>query len=481
MGIVMESRSRELLTASTRRSRERDAADDELPETRRRAPGKSWERGSVDPAVWRRAVAGKLSRADAGLGWMTPGQALAYADSISRPRIDRRAEHDGAIDDGALAATFRFIDDSGSGRPLPDELRRRLELRLGVDLSGMRVHTDERAAAAAATLDARAFTLGEDIYFAAGAYDPHGDAGIELIAHEAAHVAQNRRGTAPTTRGVSQPSDAHEHEAVAFGREFLTAHAGPIVHTAFGLIAAGSDAVRSAVALAEPTPQRDALIGSLDRVTAARDMVHRKPSGKAATPAGPWTLADARQRVEDFLADLPAREPGKRLFADFSPEPKRFNKTSDRFRRSYYVDTMRARLKKSAPPDKDLERDLAAVHPVGVGGDRALVQVGGPTGGFWGWIARSEKPPRDVEYLLESVYKHKSVEEIFRGYCETLASIPSLKPPRADLDFTFNTTSVGDDKDDDDDDIEDGGNTGGDNGDCNFVLTGKSAGDEPTT
>lgn len=458
MGAVMESRSRQLLGASTRRSRERDAADDELPEIRRRDPGKSWDRGNVDPAVWRRAVVGKLSRADAGLDWMTPGQALAYADSISRPRIDRRAERDGAIDDGALAATFRFIDGAGGGQPLPDELRRRLELRLGVDLSRVRVHTDERAAAAAATLDARAFTLGEDIYFAAGAYDPHGSAGVELIAHEAAHVAQNRRGTAPAARGVSQPSDAHEHEAVAFGREFLNEYAGPIAHSAFDLIAAGSDAVRSAVALAEPTPQRDALIGSLDRVTAARDRVHRKATGKPTAPATPWTLADAQQRVEDFLAGLPARTPGKRVFADFKPKPKRFDKTSDRFRRSYYVDTVKAALKKSAPPDKDLERDLAAVHPVGVGGDRALVQVGGPAGGFWGWIARSEKPPADVDYLLEAAYKHRTENEIFQGYCATLASIPSLKPPRASLTFELN-----------------------EDGDCNFVVAGKSAGEEAYT
>jgi hypothetical protein len=54
----------------------------------------------------------------------------------------------------------------------------------------VRVHTDARAAAAASGLGARAFTLGADLFFAAGEYRPRTRAGLRLLAHELVHVAQ---------------------------------------------------------------------------------------------------------------------------------------------------------------------------------------------------------------------------------------------------------------------------------------------------
>jgi hypothetical protein len=60
---------------------------------------------------------------------------------------------------------------SGSGAALPGQLRTRLESNVGEDLSGVHVHTDAAAATAARDLNARAFTVGQGIYFGAGAYD----------------------------------------------------------------------------------------------------------------------------------------------------------------------------------------------------------------------------------------------------------------------------------------------------------------------
>jgi hypothetical protein len=62
----------------------------------------------------------------------------------------------------------------------------------GVPFGSVRVHDDRAAARAANALGARAFSLGEDIFFAAGQYEPSSSAGRALIIHELAHVLQAR-------------------------------------------------------------------------------------------------------------------------------------------------------------------------------------------------------------------------------------------------------------------------------------------------
>lgn len=82
----------------------------------------------------------------------------------------------------------------GAGAPLDADARAFFEQRLGRSLADVRVHTDEAAADAARSLQARAFTWGRHIAFASGEYQPASHAGRELIAHELAHVLQNDAG-----------------------------------------------------------------------------------------------------------------------------------------------------------------------------------------------------------------------------------------------------------------------------------------------
>lgn len=82
---------------------------------------------------------------------------------------------------------------SGGGRPLEPEVRAFMEPRFGYDFSGVRLHTDGKSAAAARTLNARAFTVGQDVTFAANQYSPETTEGRRLLAHELAHVVQQRR------------------------------------------------------------------------------------------------------------------------------------------------------------------------------------------------------------------------------------------------------------------------------------------------
>jgi hypothetical protein len=106
-----------------------------------------------------------------------------------------------------LAATVPSVSVSATGRPLDAETRRALEPRFGFDFSKIRTHTDGAARRSAAALQARAFTTGNDIVFAAAQPSPW------LLAHELAHVSQ-QRGT--LTRSVAgMAGDAHERHADA--------------------------------------------------------------------------------------------------------------------------------------------------------------------------------------------------------------------------------------------------------------------------
>lgn len=90
----------------------------------------------------------------------------------------------------------------GAGRPLAEADRSYFENRFGEDFANVRVHTGTEAGAFAGAMGAKAVTSGEDIAFAAGRYRPGTPAGRELIAHELAHVAQQREGGTPGAGGA---------------------------------------------------------------------------------------------------------------------------------------------------------------------------------------------------------------------------------------------------------------------------------------
>jgi hypothetical protein len=88
-------------------------------------------------------------------------------------------------------------------RPAPGldpTTRARVENAVGSDLGGVRVHTDAAAADAANALGARAFTVGQDMFFGQGQYGTQSTEGQRLIAHEAAHTVQQRGGSAGAQR-----------------------------------------------------------------------------------------------------------------------------------------------------------------------------------------------------------------------------------------------------------------------------------------
>jgi hypothetical protein len=76
------------------------------------------------------------------------------------------------------------------GQPLDAGVRAFLEPRFGYDFSGVRIHTNPQAAESAKAVNAHAYTVGQNVVFGAGQYQPHSSAGQKLLAHELVHVVQ---------------------------------------------------------------------------------------------------------------------------------------------------------------------------------------------------------------------------------------------------------------------------------------------------
>jgi hypothetical protein len=109
----------------------------------------------------------------------------------------------------------------GGGSPLPVSTRSAMEASFGRNFGGVRVHAGPRAESLASGIGARAFTSGHDIYFGRGQYEPASPSGQGLIAHELAHVVQQRSGRSPAA-GIDTPGDAYEREADAAAEAVLS-------------------------------------------------------------------------------------------------------------------------------------------------------------------------------------------------------------------------------------------------------------------
>ena len=78
----------------------------------------------------------------------------------------------------------------GGGQPLPPAVQQKMETVFGTSFKDVRVHVGPQAQ----QIGAVAFTLGSNLYFAPGQYNPNSQHGQRLIGHELAHVVQQRAG-----------------------------------------------------------------------------------------------------------------------------------------------------------------------------------------------------------------------------------------------------------------------------------------------
>lgn len=138
------------------------------------------------------AVRADIARIKKDNAWLTDAIEKARAEHGAAPQqpVQRDAvpgASSGAVlDHGSVDAAL-----SGGGRPLDSLTRRTMESRFGYNFGSVRLHDGATPADAARGLQASAFTVGEDIVFGAGAYDPASAQGQHVLAHELAHVVQH--------------------------------------------------------------------------------------------------------------------------------------------------------------------------------------------------------------------------------------------------------------------------------------------------
>jgi hypothetical protein len=100
-----------------------------------------------------------------------------------------------------------------NGHPLDGQVRGRMEAAFGQDFSHVRVHTDSQAAHLSDSMNARAFTVGNDVAFGAGEYQPGSVIGEALLAHDLAHVVQQGSGEGQGAQSKGTHYDALEDDA----------------------------------------------------------------------------------------------------------------------------------------------------------------------------------------------------------------------------------------------------------------------------
>ncbi|MEH2163459.1 MAG: DUF4157 domain-containing protein [Nostoc sp.] len=94
----------------------------------------------------------------------------------------------------------------GGGQSLANNIRKPMERAFGADFSGVKVHTDGQSDQLNRSIQARAFTTGQDVFFRSGEYNPGSRGGQELLAHELTHVVQQNGGAVQRQRDSTDES-----------------------------------------------------------------------------------------------------------------------------------------------------------------------------------------------------------------------------------------------------------------------------------
>jgi len=108
---------------------------------------------------------------------------------------------------------------SSKGSPLPDTAKSFFEPRLGYDFSDVKIHNDSDAAKSSQSVNALAYTVGNNIVFNQNQFSPETDSGKKLLAHELTHVVQQKsinpftsypviqkQAAAPSEKACTQPT-----------------------------------------------------------------------------------------------------------------------------------------------------------------------------------------------------------------------------------------------------------------------------------
>jgi hypothetical protein len=168
----------------------------------------------------------ELTNGDASL---IPGRPLATAQVAALQRSAGNAAVVQLLAGEDPMSRVKELVGRGGGQPLPEGLRTDMEERFGQDFSSVRTHTGPEADSSARSLQAKAYTVGDEIVLGDRVSSVDSEEGQRTLAHELTHVVQQRSGPVDgtevggTAMRISDPSDQFETEAASVAAEIVSA------------------------------------------------------------------------------------------------------------------------------------------------------------------------------------------------------------------------------------------------------------------
>jgi Domain of unknown function (DUF4157)/Phage tail lysozyme len=155
--------------------------------------------------------------ADAVMRGSEAPPAITAGGSLLSRKCAACAEEESTVQTKPVATARRGVGEAppvvhdalrASGRPLDAASRTFFEPRFSFDFSRIRIHAEASSARATRALQARAFTVGENLFFDPQEYRPATQEGRWLIAHELTHALQQRGGAPGPLRRQPQQQPA---------------------------------------------------------------------------------------------------------------------------------------------------------------------------------------------------------------------------------------------------------------------------------
>jgi Domain of unknown function (DUF4157) len=227
---------------------------------------------------------------------------------------------------------------------------------MGPRFDSVRVHDDRSAARAASALGARAFSLGEDIFFAARQYQPWSSAGRDLIGHELTHVLQAREARPVIMRQVLTEVNEKSHEYLRGyndGRARSASAPGPLTAGALAEYDAGYSN-----GLAEATQAQKSLtpVAAVPGAEKSQEYLRGYNDGRAnsASAPGPLTAgarADYDAGYSDGLGGATRAQKSLTHSPPDAAEVERITKRTKQLKATYTGNVARPILDRALEPD----------------------------------------------------------------------------------------------------------------------------------
>lgn len=201
-------------------------------------------------------------------------------------------------------------------QPLEADVRRKMEEKFQQDFSSVRIHTDPNVARIVREKGARAFTIGNDVFFGAGEYHPESTEGRQLLGHELTHVVQqqnNIKGQGPALNSAAAEKAADRtSSAISDGQHKVVVPGFTQVY-----LACKDAAAAAPTETREPFSLRQSLDPSFlsyNELIGEMNLIRKWLASNPVTPEEN-SLREALQRFERELADRrkpqPAPKPGE--------------------------------------------------------------------------------------------------------------------------------------------------------------------------